>query len=249
MSRVKKTLKVLGLGIVLLVLVFAVTAFVIHEPRPQGIEDPNADKLAVAMLKATGAAKWKATGAVRWTFAGKNAHLWDRKKHRVEVKWGDFRVLLRCFERTGRAWKAGNELTGAELDQALDGAHKRWINDSFWLNPIPKLYDSGVTRTVVTTEGKVGLFMEFGRGGRTPGDAYLWHIGEQGLPESWQMWVKIIPVGGLKVTWSDWKTLATGAKIATRHEMGPVTIAITDLEGANSLEELCPENDPFAELK
>ncbi|MDF1660285.1 MAG: hypothetical protein P1V97_00835 [Planctomycetota bacterium] len=249
MSRVKKTLKVLGIGAAVLVLGLGVTAFVVHEARPKGVVDPEADKIAAQMLKASGATAWKSTNAVRWTFAGRNTHLWDRKNNRVEVKWQDYRVLLRCFQKTGKAWKAGVELTGADLDGALDKAHKLWINDAFWLNPIPKLFDSGVTRTLVKRDGKTGLLMEFARGGRTPGDAYLWHLNEQGLPESWQMWVKIIPIGGLKVTWSDWKTLSTGAKIATKHELGPVTLAITELEGAKTLKELCPDKDPFEELK
>lgn len=248
MSRVKKSLKVLGIGAVVLLLGLGVTAFIVNEARPKGIVEPAADKLAAKMLKASAATEWKATKAVRWTFAGRNKHLWDRENHRVQVEWEEFRVLLRCFQRTGKAWKSGVELKGPELDAALDNAHKLWINDSFWLNPIPKLFDAGVSRSLVKKDGKTSLLMEFARGGRTPGDAYLWHLDENGLPESWQMWVKIIPVGGLKVTWSDWKTLSTGAKIATKHELGPVTLAITDLAGAKTMKELCPEKDPFEEL-
>lgn len=249
MSRLKKSLKILAFGALALILALGLAAFVIHEGRPQGQDDPQAEAMAASMLKASGADKWKATGAVRWTFAGRNSHLWDRKNHRVEVKWADYRVLLRCFKMTGRAWKGQSELQGEDLEAALDKAHKLWINDSFWLNPIPKLFDAGVTRRIVKKGDKTGLLMEFARGGRTPGDAYLWYLDEDGLPTSWQMWVKIIPVGGLTVSWSDWKTLSTGAKIATRHEMGPVTIAITDLEGAATLNELCPDKDPFAELE
>ena len=48
----------------------------------------------------------------------------------------------------------------------------------------------------------------------TPGDAYLWEVGADGLPVAWRMWVQVLPIEGLRVTREDWVTLATGARVA-----------------------------------
>jgi hypothetical protein len=62
------------------------------------------------------------------------------------------------------------------------------------------------------------------------------------------MWVSIVPIGGLEVSWEGWVTLSTGAKISTRHRWGPVELALTDVAAAPTLDALMPGSDPFAEL-
>jgi hypothetical protein len=246
---VKKKLKIAGLVTLSLLLFSGLALVLLDEPRPTGKGGLEAENLAKKMLKATNAAAWRKTGAVRWTFAGRNQHLWDRVNHRVEVKWSDYRVLLRIHSKTGRAWQGQSELAGSELEDALDQAHKYWINDSFWLNPIAKIFDPGVERQLVKLDrNKVGLLMQFSDGGRTPGDAYLWRLDQDGLPKSWQMWASILPVGGVHSTWSNWQTLSTGARISTTHVLRLFTIEITDLEGAESIDKLCKTN-PFERLK
>ncbi|MGS0527908.1 hypothetical protein ACU8V7_24695 [Zobellia nedashkovskayae] len=93
-------------------------------------------------------------------------------------------------------------------------------NDSFWLVAPFKVFDSGTQRSLVTLEdGSNALMITYSSGGSTPGDSYLWHLGPNGLPESYQMWVSIIPIGGLKATWDDWKIMESGAFLPTSHKL------------------------------
>jgi len=45
-----------------------------------------------------------------------------------------------------------------------------------------------------------------------------------GFPESYQMWVKIIPIGGLEATWDEWKEFDNGLRLPTSHKLGPMTL-------------------------
>jgi hypothetical protein len=193
---------------------------------------------------------WERTGAVKWSFFDEHDYVWDRDRGLVEARWGETRVLFRTGDRTGRAWGKDGELTGAEAESAIEQAYKFWINDSFWLNPVVKLFDPGVNREIVVDEeGETGLLVTYTSGGVTPGDAYLWYPGPEGLPERWRMWVSIIPIGGVTMTWEGWTELATGALISTEHEGGgKVMKFIQDVEGAESLDDLDVTKGIFSPL-
>ncbi len=131
-------------------------------------------------------------------------------------------------------------------------AYAAWINDSFWLNPVVKLRDEGVTVSLVQVERAAGpargRLVEYASGGLTPGDAYLWIVGDDGRPIAWQMWVSVLPIGGAEATWSGWTELDTGAWVSTAHAMGPVHVALTGVAAAPTVGELEPGPDPFAAL-
>ncbi|MBW1756808.1 MAG: hypothetical protein JRJ80_11630, partial [Deltaproteobacteria bacterium] len=132
---------------------------------------------------------WDRTGAVRWSFFEQHHYVWDRDRNLVELKWGDSRALFRTGDQTGRVWSHGNEQTGADAEEALRAAYAYWINDSFWLNPVVKLFDPGVERSLVKLDdGRNALLISYTSGGVTPGDAYLWIPGPDGMPASWRMW-------------------------------------------------------------
>ena len=226
--------------LVLGILAVIVVGYSLHEPRPEGRPGPEADALARTMEAAVDKAAWDRTGAVRWTFFERNQYVWDRSRGLVEVRWGESRALLRIADQTGRAWSEGVEQTGEDAEQALRRAYKLWVNDSFWMNPVVKLFDPGVERSLVTLEdGRDALLASYTSGGVTPGDAFLWIPGPDGLPVAWRMWVRVIPIGGIETTWDGWVELSTGAKIATQHGgWGRLMTFVTDVEGAETLEAL-----------
>ena len=239
-------LAVLGLG-----LVIVAALFLEQESFPQGTEGPAAEALADKVEAAVDVKAWARTRAVKWTFGGRHTHLWDRDRNLVRVGWEDTTVLLKLDDQAGRAWKAGTEVTEAgALRRLLDTAYAFFCNDSFWLNPLAKLRDTGTLRSTVEVEGGEGLLIRYASGGVTPGDGYLWIVGADGLPVRYKMWAQILPVGGVDATWEDWITLSTGAKISTTHRMlFGLTLKLTDVAGATSLKELLGSaDDPFKPL-
>ena len=245
-----RLLKIIGFITLLLILFLVAIGFLSNAPLPTGKPGPEADELAKRMQQAVNVEAWSRTGAVRWSFFGIHDYVWDRRKGVVEAKWGDARVLLRTADRTGRAWKGGKELTGVDLDKNLRKAYRYFINDSFWLNPIATFFDPSVTRSAVTDrEGETQLLITYSSGGVTPGDSYLWTANADGLPSRWELWVQVIPIGGLQTSWEGWTELASGAKISTTHRALGIKIrVIRDLAGAPDLESLGANPDLFAPL-
>ena len=235
-----RILKVVAAVLFVGVLILVGAAYFMSEPRPTGEAVPEADELAREMETAVHKEAWDRTGAVRWSFFKKHHYVWDRKNGLVELRWGNTRALLRTGDKTGRVWSKDSEVTGKDAESALQTAYKFWINDSFWLNPVVKFFDPGVKRELVTEEdGQKGLLVTYTSGGVTPGDAYLWNVDPNGLPVRWRMWVSIIPMGGVSMTWQSWTELSTGALISTEHKGGGQIITfITDVEGAEDLEAL-----------
>ena len=208
----------------------------------------RADSLANKIMEATAYQAWQNTAVVGWTFAGKNKHIWDRENKRSRVEWNNTVVIFDHTTMQGKAWKDGEAMEGEKLTELIDEAWNSWANDSFWLNPFEKLYDEGTQRAYVKTEeGADALLITYTTGGNTPGDSYLWIVDEAGLPTAVKMWVSIIPIKGLNVSWDDWQTMQTGAKTASKHKMSLITLELTDLKAAASMHEFADE-DPFAGL-
>lgn len=235
-----RAFQILGAVLILGIVGVALLVYSMNDPRPVGTPGPEADALARSMEAAVNKEAWERTGAVRWSFFEQHHYVWDRARGMVELRWGDSRALFDTADQRGRVWKNGEEQSPEDADKALETAYAYWINDSFWLNPVVKLFDEGVERSVVELEdGRKALLASYSSGGVTPGDAYLWIPGADGLPAAWRMWVRVIPVGGIEVTWEGWQELSTGAKVATEHEgWGRLMTFITELEGAEDLEGL-----------
>jgi hypothetical protein len=223
---------------------------VFSDPRPTGISDEAATALAHKMVDASGGAAWQRTGAVTWTYGGRYNHLWDRDRQLVRVRKGDWEALIDIQRVRGIASEGGVALTGEAREEAVQEAYAAWANDSFWLNAPNKAFDPGTTRArvVLPDGGGDALLIAYSSGGVTPGDAYLWHLDAAGRPVSWQMWVSIIPIGGLSATWEGWVQLPTGAWVSTSHHIGPVHIEVTELNGAETLAKLVSGADPFKPL-
>jgi hypothetical protein len=245
-----RAFKILAVLLILGLLGLVVVGYSLNEPRPEGEPGPAADALARSMEAAVDKEAWDHTGAVRWSFFERHHYVWDRNRGLVELRWGDSRALFRTADQTGRVWREGTEQTGEDAKEGLGAAYAYWINDSFWLNPVVKFFDPGVERALVKLDnGRDALLVSYSSGGVTPGDAYLWIPGPDGLPEAWRMWVQIIPIGGIETSWEGWKELSTGAKISTQHEgWGRTMTFISDVEGAEDLEALGVDPDLFDPL-
>lgn len=248
--RKRRFLRSAAIAVAVILAAASVALFILSQPRPKGTAGPEAEALAQNLLRSVNTDAWKNTGAVRFTFLG-HRHLWDRQRGYEWLESGDRRILLRINARTGRAWEGVSEAHGERAQKLLNDAYAAWVNDSFWLNPVSKIMDRGVTRSLVRDSmGNRRLLVEYASGGLTPGDAYLWTPGADGSPPiAWSLWVHVIPIGGLSTSWERWVTLSTGAKVATLHRIGPVSLELKDVAGAKTLAALLGStNDPFAAL-
>lgn len=247
----KKILKFIGFLLLGLILFLVIGYFVINKKLPTGIEGDKAENLAQKMLFAVNKPAWDTTHVVSFTFRGEHNHLWDKKRHYAQTEWEDYKAIFDVNTVKGKLWKGGAEVTDGTEEELIKQAWHFFLNDSYWLNPVAKMYDPGVSRKVVELDdGEEGLLVSYSSGGVTPGDSYLWILDEKGLPKAWQMWVNIIPVGGLETSWEDWTTLSTGAKVATKHEIGllGMEIPITNIKDGTDWTSYGIE-DPFVVLE
>ena len=245
----RTALKVIG-GLFLFLLVGGFVFWLVaNEDLPAGQPGPAAEALTDRMLTAVNAAAWDTTRYVTWDFAGRNQYLWDKERHYVRVTMGDDVVLLDTKSVTGKAYTDGQEVSGDAADELVQAAWANFCNDSFWLAAPFKARDPGTERSIATTEaGREGLLVRYTSGGVTPGDAYLWLLDERGLPEAWQMWTQILPVGGVESGWTDYTTLPTGAKLATLHPSPVFDLKLSGVRGGTQLVDVGETTDPFANL-
>ncbi|MDP4680960.1 MAG: hypothetical protein NWS46_11410 [Cyclobacteriaceae bacterium] len=150
--------------------------------------------------------------------------------------------------RSGVILNSSIEISELGRVELCEKAWRFWANDSFWINPISKIFDSGTSRSIVMQEdGSKSLLVTYSSGGVTPGDSYLWILDDNFRPKAWKMWVSIIPIGGLEFSWDNWEKLTTGALISTSHSV-LIEVKISNVRGRNSLEELTGSKDIFEGL-
>jgi hypothetical protein len=213
--------------------------------------DPKgADDVARAIEAHVNKTAWDNTGAVKFGFRKSRVHVWDKERGFFHMQRGDDEVWLDLWDRGGVAKKGGVDVSDeATRAKMLHDAWTAFCNDTFWLNPLVKLFDEGVTRELVTIDGKNGLKVSYASGGATPGDAYVWLFDDAKKPVAVRMWVSALPTKGIEFSWTSWATLATGALVGTTHNAGPVAVTIDDPVGATSLAVLEPNvPDRFASL-
>ncbi|MDX2246755.1 MAG: hypothetical protein SF052_08275 [Bacteroidia bacterium] len=247
MKILKYTAIVLAIVVGLVLLLITIGAIAAHEPKPEGKVCAEAGEMATQLMAAVDCVAWDTTGAVSWSYGGRNNHLWDREREYDRVRWGDYEVLVNLNTQQGVAFKKGEKLEGEKAEKAVHQAWLRWVNDSFWLNPLCKLYDPGTVRSLVKLkDGRTGMMVTFQSGGATPGDSYVWLADSTGLPFEWKIWVQILPVGGVSFSWEGWEEMGTGAKISTLHKapLG-VELRVKDLKAAATFQEMTGGQDPF----
>ena len=206
--------------------------FYFNEPEPEGKVGAEADAMAMRMLTSLNDSAWKATRYVHWSFRNGNTYMWDKDRNHVTVTIGNRKVLLDANSVTGSVFDGDEPLVGEEADEAVNSAWRSFCNDGFWVYAPYKVFDEGTVRSIVTlADGTEALKVTYMQGGVTPGDSYVWILDESGRTKAWKLWVKIIPLGGVTFTWTDWVQLSTGAWIATDHYSALLNVPITDLQG------------------
>jgi hypothetical protein len=248
----RKLLKILGVLIGILLVGFgALLAACVHSMPKDGVSGPEADAFAREIQKTVHADDFAKIGAVRFTFKGSShVHtiLWDRVRNLARVTWNDNKALVRMDKAEGKAWKGERALEGDEAKKTIETAWKIFINDTFWLNPVPKWFDEGTTRKKVTVDGKPALMVQYASGGATPGDTYVWLLDEKNHPRAWRIWVSVVKIPGLELSWENWTTIRGGAEISQDHKvLGLKQVRIYDLTAAAKLDEL-ETPDPFASM-
>src|SRR3954470_8324048 len=188
----RRILILVGALVAVLAGVFGVLVVTQRHPLPAAVPGPDGDELAKKVAASVGADAWDKLGVVRWTLSGSHHYLWDKRRGFVRYRAGDDEVLYDLVKMDGRAFRAGDELAGAEKQKLLDKAYKMFCNDSFWLNPLVKLFDSGTSRARVEVDGKPALLISYASGGVTPGDRYLWLLDDDGHPRAWRVWASVL---------------------------------------------------------
>lgn len=220
----------------LLLMLSAILYLVYNEPLPKGTNPKKADALAEKMLKALNAEGYKQTNFLEWSFAnGAHKYKWDKASGKVSVEWSNYKVTLNLAKpTTSQVFQNSQEIIGDSKAGLIKKATDYFNNDSFWLVAPFKVFDKGTTRSIVTFEdGLAGLLVTYSSGGTTPGDSYLWKLNENGFPNSYQMWVKIIPIGGLEASWDDWKVMENGIFLPASHQLGPITLSMGAVKAYN----------------
>jgi hypothetical protein len=227
----KKALRILGIG--LLVIVLAIFSFYLikNEKLPQGESGERADALAMQMMESLNKAAWDETEEVSWTFKGMNTYTWNRTENVVNVKWDENEVQLDPESISGIIINAETHNAG-EVKTLIKTAWDYFNNDSFWLCAPFKAFDPGTERSIVQLkDGGEGLMVTYTSGGTTPGDSYLWILDENYRPVAVKMWVSILPIGGIEFTWENYLTLESGAMIAQDHLLfGAVNIDLSQIK-------------------
>lgn len=206
-----------------------------NEPLPKGKQGVEAEQLAQNMLKVLDAEAFENTNYLEWTFKGKHHYQWHKSENRCEVFWKQIKVDLNFNNlKTSKVYFAEQLYEGVEKQDYIKRAKDYFNNDSFWLVAPYKVLDYGTRRELVVNEdGSKSLLVTYTKGGTTPGDAYLWHFDNKGNPKSYQMWVDILPIGGLEATWNQWITTESGAKLPTTHKLLFLNLGMGKVKGKN----------------
>jgi hypothetical protein len=241
------------LVLLLLSIVLASSCLFFGSP-PEGQRGSAAEELATRLENGVNLNAWRQIKAITWVFYGKNTHIWDRTRQLAYVRYGEkedlTEVLFETQSKRGIALRAGQRVTDAEEEKKLvQSGYSRWINDSFWLNPVATLRNPGVALGAVPDEPS-SLLVRYGSGGVTPGDTYKLKLDANGRMSGWEMWVQVVPIKGSKASFEKWVQLPGGAWVSTYHKLAlGIELTLDNIKTAETAAELAAEGkDPFAPL-
>ncbi|NKI32412.1 hypothetical protein [Croceivirga thetidis] len=232
----KRILKWVGVIFAILILLGIVLAWIKSEPLPAGENGQAANEHAEKMLKAMNSEAYAQTRYLEWSFrGGKNHYRWDKKLGICHIRWEDYKVVLNLNNlEKSEATKAHQPLEPDKKMEVVEKALEYFNNDSFWLVAPYKVFDKGTERSLVELEnGEKGLLVTYQEGGSTPGDSYLWLLNDNGFPNSFKMWVGVIPIGGVEASWDNWLVTESGAFLPKTHQFGPMEFDMGNVRGYN----------------
>ena len=177
---------------------------VLDESLPESKGSQEALWLAEKMSEAMNKPAYDSLRFISWQY-GSHYFDWNKKEDSVKVIWADLEVNVSTETLEGMAYQGGIILLGDQNKKAVNQAIQYFNNDSFWLVAPYKLNDPGVLLSSVKVPKGYGLLVTYTQGGSTPGDTYLWLLDENYFPRGWKMWVKMLPIGGVKSEWMGWK--------------------------------------------
>lgn len=214
---VKAILKFLGIGLVTLLIIGFLVYMFVDESLPNGTQGQEAEALADEMLDALNKQGFDTLSFITFNYPRGHRYEWDREENTVRVQWEENDVFLNLNQ------------SPEEYSLLEYKAYEYFINDSFWLIAPFKVRDAGVVRSIVKTQEGRGLLVTYTSGGVTPGDSYLWIIGDEGRPYAWKLWTSNVPIGGLRMTWGGWVE-KNGVWFSTFHASRIIDLEITGLE-------------------
>lgn len=221
---------VLGI-IALLAILFIILKITFSEDIPTGVPGEPADELALKVLEAVHHEEFEKAERIAWTFRDKNHYEWFPQRGLAQVKWDDMLVELKLENPdNSSAFKNGVPLEGSKKAEAIDYAVKNFNNDSFWLVASQKIMDQGTEREVVRADAQEKLLVRYTSGGSTPGDVYLWNLDRNYRPQSFKMWVSIIPFDGIEAKLDNWEMTDAGFPMAKSKSVFGLEIPISNIQ-------------------
>lgn len=202
----KFLLKLIGGLFITIMLVVVVGYLFLNKPLPNGAIGLQADQLADEMLTALNKPAYDSISYIKFTYRNAYTYEWHKNQDRVTV----------IAPENGGSTTLDLSKSADTYSTSEKEAYAKFINDSFWLVAPYKVKDKGTYRSTLDLKEGRGLLVTYSAGGVTPGDSYLWIIDEKGFPIAWRMWVSILPVGGLELSWEQWNQYE-GAWISTFH--------------------------------
>ncbi|MFN2261881.1 MAG: hypothetical protein ABR595_07450 [Psychroflexus sp.] len=225
----KKFFKILGLIILLIIITLSIIGWAMSEDLPNGKTGPKADELAQKILNSVNHEAFKKTKIISWNFAGFHAYEWHKSEDFVILNFDENKVHLNLKDYSKSKVLTPENISEEKRNTLIEESIKNFNNDSFWLVAPHKIMDKNVERKLVKHNNNDALLVTYKSGGTTPGDSYLWILDKNYRPKAFKMWVSIIPIGGLKAEWKNWKTTETEIILSTQKSIFGFPIEINNL--------------------
>lgn len=223
--KINKIIKII-LGVIIFftlptLLLFGFAYFKYNEDLPHGVQSEQANALAYKMLESLNYKAYQNTNYIEWTFNKRHHYQWKKNEKICTVFWKNYKVSLDLNDHSqSQVYLNDIKLDGQTAVKLIEKGLNYFNNDSFWLVAPYKVFDKGTERRLVTLpNNEKGLLITYKTGGSTPGDSYLWLLDKYAKPIAFKMWTSILPIDGLKASWSHWTTTKNGTQLPTFHKL------------------------------